>query len=413
MLDDGDDDGVNNNNKPSSTSKDKAENKKRDDSDNTCSEQSVEKHKSEQGDDAEEVSNKNSNVDEQDDDNDEDDGDRKPAARQRNDDDDDDDDDSSSSSSSIADDESSRNDSDNDKDDESNDGRELSDYEKLRLERIRRNREYLSQLGLEGSMPKKQAPPSRKKRKEQQQQQQQHPTAPQRSSSRSRKTVNYTEPSVSVAQLLRDSKKLLPAAKSASSAPSSANGVATITAKPKKESKPRAPRGTNTKLMHRMERFIYNEFNSIKAHKKRTLKDAERNTRLAEKEVSYWTKRASIWERQQERQRAAAAAKQAAEQERADLGGTVRELMQDIDRRMPELLAAVSEYDEVFEVSIYLFITDCLCCCCRFTKTLLPVSEKSNTVLRLTVRHHSLLLLYGFVPGWNQSSRKRSQTTRE
>lgn len=248
------------------------------------------------------------------------------------------------------DDEDSEDDDEDDNDDDpasathvTQDGRTLSHYEFLRQERIKRNKQYLTSLGLEGQggglgTAKSAAKPKAKKTKK-------AFSPSQKRSSLSRRTktasVNYTEPSISVASLLRtiDGKKEL---------------------SKKKEPKERVERKTK----ERMEKFVYLEFKSIQAFKKKVLVQAERNVRNSNKEIKYWKKRATIWERRQKRKQEQRKTVAQFVQERRDLGGgTAKKLLQEIDNRMPEILAAVERYDDVFEVrcSCVCFFGVCWC----------------------------------------------------
>ena len=209
---------------------------------------------------------------------------------------------------------------------ENSDGDEhhLSEYEKLRLERIKRNREYLSQLGLadQSMLGGRKVPAKRKKKKPPPK-----PQGPKRSSSRARKSVDYAEPSNSVAKLLRGTKP-----------------------KVSKDPPKRKPSIAKQHL-HRMEMFIFREFQRIKSLKTQTAKDAERNVRAAEKEVAYWSKLAELYEKREERKLHQERIRQIQEEEREGFGGvTLKELLHDIDKRMPELISAMSRYDEEYEV---------------------------------------------------------------
>ena len=217
----------------------------------------------------------------------------------------------------------------------------LSDYELARLERIRRNRAYLSQLGLEGATT---AQPKKKRRRSL--------TADNnnttiRSSSRIRKTVNYTEPSVKqlILQQQRGGEKV-------SSSPPN-----------KKLKQPKKVKKNND----RMERSIFNGFQAVASRQTQVLRQATRSMRAAEKEVAYWTKRAVVWNRQASRRLEMKAAQRAAAQERADYGGTLKQLLQQVDQRMPELLEAAAQYDNVYEVCVRWEMCVVFVCCmvCR------------------------------------------------
>jgi hypothetical protein len=211
------------------------------------------------------------------------------------------------------------------------DGRQLSQYELMRQERIKRNKQYLAALGLEGASAPADKSAKRKRKKI---------SPPQKRSSLSRRTkaeqVSYTEPPASVASLIRTNDN-----------------------KEKKEGKPPKP-ASEIKAKdrnHRMEKFVYLEFKSLKAHKKKVVMQAEKNVRNAGKEVNYWKKRVKIFERQEQRklERTLEQTKitKELEDERRQLGGgTAKELLQDIDNKMPDILSAVARYDAKLEVRL-------------------------------------------------------------
>lgn len=202
-------------------------------------------------------------------------------------------------------------------------GRPLSAYEIARLERIRRNKEYLQRLGLDGHRPKPERRASadgRPKKKKPP-----PPMSPQKRSARraARKTIDYTEPSASVADLLRDKK--------AGAKPKP----------PKKERKTKDP-------AERMELFIFHEFKRVRGEKTSILKQADRDKRAADKEVRFWEKQVERADQRQQRRLEATTFK---DEQREQLGVTIKELMQQVDSRLPELLEAAEQYDEEFEVS--------------------------------------------------------------
>jgi hypothetical protein len=222
------------------------------------------------------------------------------------------------------------------------DGRQLSEYELLRQERIKRNKQYLAALGLEGTSAnggaKASGKPIKRKRK--------RVSPSQKRSSLSRRTkesVNYTEPPASVASLLRK--------------------VENNDQEKKKGRPPKLPSERKTKdPIDRLEKFVFLEFKSIKAHKRQVLVQAEKNLGKASKEVKYWKKRAEVFERRQQRKldRKLEQAKiiKRLEDERRQLGGgTAKELLQDIDNRMPDILSAVARYDAIFEVRLVQYAT--------------------------------------------------------
>lgn len=217
------------------------------------------------------------------------------------------------------------------------DGRQLSDYELLRQERIKRNKQYLTALGLEGTGAsggvKASGKPIKRKRK--------RVSPSQKRSSLSRRTkesVNYTEPPASVASLIRTADK------------KKEEGNKDGPPKPQSERKTKDP-------VNRLEKFVFLEFKSIKAHKRTVLSQAEKNLGKASKEVKYWKKNAEVFERRQQRKldRKVEQAKivKRLEDERRQLGGgTAKDLLRDIDNRMPDILAAAARYDVKLEVRL-------------------------------------------------------------
>ena len=146
-------------------------------------------------------------------------------------------------------------DSDND-----NDG--LSDYEKLRLERIRRNQEYLSRLGLEEHQNKWK--PIKRARKKKDESAKPKETTQQRKASLRRKTEQVCYSDVPIREILGQK-----------------------TRPPISESQPRK-RKPEKDIQHRMERFIYREFQRIQAERNTAQKQIELLIRRTEKETAFW-----------------------------------------------------------------------------------------------------------------------------
>ena len=241
----------------------------------------------------------------------------------------------SDSSSSRDEDDSSSSDEDSDNEDMSHQnveatsaaatdehGHPLSAYELQRLERIRRNKEYLASLGLEKNKPsmalkaKKKTTPARKKR----------PDVKRRSSiSRASKTkaISYSE--------RRDKED---------AATATAVSKAAVPWKRPKENR-----------AARMERFIYDEFKRIGADQKRTLKRAQKNVRAADVEYRIAKQRAERYERRRRKELEMKQLLEQLEQERRILGGcTARGMLQEVDSRMYEICMAIRSFDERFHV---------------------------------------------------------------
>lgn len=212
------------------------------------------------------------------------------------------------------------------------DGRQLSEYERLRLERIKRNQEYLAQLGLEENKNKA---PERKKRIKRESSS--NEILERRASSRQVKPVSYTEPSISVRSILRTAQGM----DKPSGEPSERQEV--VERKPIKKYDPQ----------HRMEGYIWTEFRRLKSHRKAILKQAERALKWAEKEKKYWSNRALLWERKNQRVMEAQQQRIDEERQRLQFGGkTTKELFQEMSRRMPIIQQAIDEYDRSLLVSI-------------------------------------------------------------
>ena len=235
--------------------------------------------------------------------------------------------DSSSDSDSDGDD-SESSDSDSDKD---HDG--ISEYEKLRLERIRRNREYLEKLGLEkaAKIPRQKKSRPRKK----------VPKAPvQRRSSLSRRTkketINYAK-QIPITSKEEAKMKKAKAGKAGDASGQETSGSVESSWKKKKAQKTR------------MDRSIYEEFNRIKSEKKEVLRDAKKAFKHCDREVKYWQKRCRIQEKKMDRIRKREEENANMQQEMTlENGLTIRKMMQECDKRLPELQEAIQKYDDEF-----------------------------------------------------------------
>lgn len=249
--------------------------------------------------------------------------------------------DNSSSTSQNSQSSSSRSDSvepsQHDDNQDKGEGRELSAYEKLRLERIKRNQQYLARLGLEEQsgiikeMKKRRATDdmnnSKQKRKRQLE------ITETRSSSRTRKLVNYADPPTSVASIIRSQKT-----------------EAGMTEKVSNQMEIRKKPKSQKRIA--MERVIYREFQKIKSERSLFFRKAEKLKKAAEKEFKYWSRRAQLWERREERRKLLESIRKQLEEEKSRFGGhSLLDLVREIDKRMPELLDAAAKYDEIFEVS--------------------------------------------------------------
>lgn len=208
-------------------------------------------------------------------------------------------------------------------DEDVDNGDGLSDYEKLRLERIRRNQEYLSRLGLEEEKVKWKPQKMERKRKDPPEQLGEFT----RKASLRTKTEQVRYSDISMREILGEKPRAA------------------------KEPKPKKQRQGERTPQHRMERDIYREFQRIQAERNNAQKQIEQLVRKIEKEAAYWKKLL-----EQKVNRSHQARKLELESERAVFGGlTLKQFMQQIDQRMPELVQAAADYDREMEVrSMYL-----------------------------------------------------------
>mmetsp|Transcript_36975 Transcript_36975/g.89753 ORF Transcript_36975/g.89753 Transcript_36975/m.89753 type:complete len:2489 (+) Transcript_36975:912-8378(+) len=226
-----------------------------------------------------------------------------------------------------------------DSDDDSNNG--LSDYEKLRLERIKRNEERLAKLGLHskdgGGVLGKQVPqPPKRKRKSPKEQE---PVERRERLSRStKKDVNYAKDfEFKLSQLPNGGR--FPHEK-----------------KERKNKKSNAP--TKNDFQHRVPLFIYQEFQRMKARRKENLRHAKQASKQAQRELKHWKRQVEIVikreklkkDREKLRQEKKLQKKlnvSRLEKERQLLGGkTRREILNEVDQRNDELTQLVNSYDK-------------------------------------------------------------------
>jgi len=109
-----------------------------------------------------------------------------------------------------------------------------------------------------------------------------------------------------------------------------------------------------------MDKFIYKEFKRLEKHRTCVLREAEKNSRIAEKEVKFWTKMVDQAETRESKLRQQAyrmKGQSFKDQEKALLGGiTARDLLRDVDNRMADLQAAAEKYDDELKVRFLLLI---------------------------------------------------------
>ena len=248
--------------------------------------------------------------------------------------------DSSNSNSSDDDDDNKNNGGNN------NENQGLSDYELLRLERIKRNKERLVQLGLEskdggGVLGKKKKPTSQKRRTSASSTDKL--AAPTRRSRRSSAgaVASYAEQNLSTRSIVGEAEKKDPS-KSSSKSNSNLAGISG------EDNKLRRVGARKEKVREeRIPRFIYDEFQIIITNKKDMLKQAEKYARKSEVEYKYWRKRAHVVERRAEREREYQEMLSKLEEEKAIFGTGAYQFVQDLERRVPEIIANVEHYDSM------------------------------------------------------------------
>ena len=215
----------------------------------------------------------------------------------------------------------------------------ISEYERLRLARIKRNQAYLAKLGLEGNNKdgKGRIMPTAvtKKRASRPSNRRQVPTERRSTLSRqSKKRVDYTEMPASF--LFEESDRKQSA---------TAGGHDDHSSSPIKNRKER-------QRNHRMEKFIYLEFKRIASQRKQNMTKSKRQLRHAERHVKHWDRRARIWTKQRERNMEIERVRQMHIRERQALGGqTLMELLKDIDEKKHVMSQLVWQYDQEQRVS--------------------------------------------------------------
>lgn len=207
---------------------------------------------------------------------------------------------------------------DSDSSDDSNEGG-LSSLEKRRFERIRRNKEVLSRLGLADlkpmSKPKQQRP--RDKREV-------DPGDVRKSSRKSKKEVNYVEMPVRFQM---------------------ENGIVRDPASKKRKSNGERPKEK------RMERFIYHEFLRLRSLNRHELKMAEKTLKSAQLEFKHAAKAANAVTRRIARKQLLEKVSKDIESEKRKFGKSLRDIVQDIDRRQMEIQSALHDFDYNYVVS--------------------------------------------------------------
>jgi len=342
----GDDDGTNNKDEEEVKEDDNNNsNNKNNKNSSSCSDEDDDETDKQDGDDDENDEDDSQTEDSGADDNDEqdepedDEEDEKGNEEEDQEDDDEQDDDDDDDDNSVDDDDDDDNDDDDVGDDSSakkvltEDGHEISEYEMLRLERIRRNKEKLAALGLEGQhgggiLGDKKKSTNKKKKKPRPSMEHAGPKRSSLSRRSKGKITHYAAELPSVRQLLQGTTEV------------------------KKEKSDKTPKSKKSKdPSERMDRVLHDEFRRIRSEKKTVLRQAERDHRAATKEAKYWKNQVQIAKRKEIReQKRQVLQVHKREEEKEVLGGkTARQMLHEVDKRMPELLQAAEEYDEKYE----------------------------------------------------------------
>ena len=227
---------------------------------------------------------------------------------------------------------SSNEDSEDDDDDDSLRG--MSAIERRRQRNIERNQAALAELGLQsiadsGFLGKRRSTFQRRRRSvgidaanlE-----------PKRRSKRSEgRSISYVEPSL---------RNLLETDQPKQHLPEAVEKLMTQKrGRPAKESSRKIPR------------FVYDEFQSIATHKRRMIKEAEKNLRSAETELRYWQKKAAIEKKRAARELELEQIKKSAEEEIKIFGTTAKDFLQKLDARTSEIFTKIRVYDSQRAVS--------------------------------------------------------------
>ena len=222
------------------------------------------------------------------------------------------------------DDDQSDNDDDSSDSDSDEDGGGLSSYERKRLERIKRNQERLASLGLE-----------------------QNKVAAMKAKATAAATTpkkKQGKPKVVPVQRSRLSRRTKAAVSYASEAPRWAEQLPSPKKRKKQVINPNSAK-------HRMERFIFDEFRHIESARRTNPRNTEKYLRWAENEVNYARRELESKQKKLRRQQEVDDAVLALHQDRRNFGGSLRELLMDIDRRMSDIITGIRQYDEIFVVS--------------------------------------------------------------
>eukprot|EP00934_Nitzschia_sp_Nitz4_P005089 Nitzschia sp. Nitz4//scaffold127_size64804//13733//20288//NITZ4_006174-RA/size64804-augustus-gene-0.51-mRNA-1//1//CDS//3329534744//5079//frame0 len=200
--------------------------------------------------------------------------------------------------------------------DEEHDG--LSDYEKLRLARIKRNQQYLAKLGLEkneGMLGRPKTAPKRKRKRDPAEAHLPKRTTPGRASKM--KEVDYIGDQLDLKSMV-------------------------IRPKGSKAHRPRSSSGK----MPPVPRIVYTQFTHIRKQRKENVKIAKRHMKMANKHRRHWELRLHQYQTQQQKLEQERLRWAEMEQERKQLGGKTKlELLSELDRRKGELYEVLAAED--------------------------------------------------------------------
>jgi hypothetical protein len=217
----------------------------------------------------------------------------------------------------------------------------MSAYEKMRLERIQRNKEYLANLGLDSINMKKSNRPKQQQKRPDSKEVERRSSLSRRSKSR---MTNYAIPmrinSIKDISVVSKSKGDTAGLEKESS-----------TRDDEKQRKWKKKKTYND----RVDLSIYVEFQRLAAHKKQAVKEASKLVKMAEKELKHWKRVEERMSRKSQVSEDVERLKEEARQrdrEMAAFGKSYKEAVREIDGRMNELVEAARKYDAVYNVSM-------------------------------------------------------------
>ena len=209
--------------------------------------------------------------------------------------------------------------SDSEESDSSNDqAGGLSELEKRRMERIQRNNEVLSRLGLTDITLETKSKQQRKREKREV-----DPGDVRKSARRCAKKVNYAEQPTRLPVVNLSEEEI----------------------RRKEKRKKERPREM------RMERYIFNEFQRVRWANRNELKIAEKKFRYAQLEHRFALRQVELLGKQGQRKRDITRTSATVEAEKLKFGKSLRDLLQEIDQRQFEIQSALYERNKYCMVS--------------------------------------------------------------